>query len=84
MTESTEEKLARHLEVIHKHELRLMELEFELEEIIRRGDVMEMIDSSMTKEELVKKLETHFDITQEYRDFVKNRNNGVYRMENDK
>lgn len=82
--ESDGEKLVSELKEIHKKELKLMKLEHELEEIIARGDVMEMIDSSRTRDELVKKLEAHFDITQEYRDFIKNRNNGVYRMENDK
>ena len=82
--ESDGEKLVRELKETHKKELKLMKLEHELEEIITRGDVMEMIDSSKTREELVESLEKHFEITQEYRDFVKNRNNGIYRMENDK
>lgn len=82
--ESDGEKLVHELKETHKKELKLMKLEHELEDIITRGDVMEMIDSSKTREELVKSLELHFEITQEYRDFVKNRNNSVYRMENDK
>lgn len=82
--ESDGEKLVHELKEIHKKELKLMKLEHELEGIITRGDVMEMIDSSRTRDELIESLELHFEITQEYRDFVKNRNNGVYRMENDK